>query len=83
MRKIKYVLLICVMIFAITACGNKEEDVVIDETEVVENTEEKPSEESADTKPVTIFGVFDSQTLEGEKVTEDIFANADLTMVKF
>ena len=28
-------------------------------------------------EPVMIFGDFDSQTLEGEKVTEEIFANDD------
>ena len=80
MKKMKYILLMCVMMLTITACGKKEENVVKEETEVMENTEEQ-SKEAENTEPATIFGVFDAQTLDGESVTEEVFANADLTMV--
>ena len=48
-----------------------------------EDTVEETDNESSQTsdEPVMLFGRFDSQTLEGEEVTEEIFANADLTMV--
>lgn len=77
MKKMKYFLLMLALVLAFTGCGKKEETTEESTSgEVV--TEE--SEESAD-EPVMIFGHFDTQTLEGEAVTEEIFANADLTMV--
>ena len=74
MKKMKYLLLMCAMMLVLTACGGKEE--------VAESTEEAAAETTEEAaEAVQIFGVFDSQTLEGEAVTEEIFAEADLTMV--
>lgn len=84
MKKMKYILLLCVMTLLLAACGKGK-----DEEELAEITDEMTSdapEYSTDkvpgeSEPVMIFGQFNSQTLEGEEVTEEIFANADLTMV--
>jgi len=86
----KYILLMFIMMFVLMACGNKE-DAASNNEETVEITGEitaETPEESTDKvpedtvdEPVKLFGVFNSQTLEGEEVTEEIFANADLTMV--
>jgi len=90
MKKMKYILLMFIMMFVLMACGNKE-DAASNNEETVEITGEitaETPEESTDKvpedtvdEPVKLFGVFNSQTLEGEEVTEEIFANADLTMV--
>lgn len=42
---------------------------------------EADSEETAKVSEDAVFGTFSSQTLEGEEVSQDIFAQADLTMV--
>lgn len=76
MKKICCILLICGMIFALTACGNKEEMVM--EEEAVEESVEETTEES---ESIMLFGHFNAKTMDGEDVTEEIFANADLTMV--
>lgn len=73
MKKMKCLALLLMTALLFTACG-KSEEVVEENTESVE-AEEKVQE------PVKLFGVFDTQTLEGEAVTEEIFAEADLTMV--
>lgn len=70
MKKIKYMLLVLAMFLALTACGNSASE----ETDVSE-------EVTSENEPVMLFGHFESQTLGGEKVTEEIFANAELTMV--
>lgn len=86
MKKVKYIVLMFIMMIMLTACGNKE-DVSDDElVEITEEITEDTPEGSVDTapgedEPVMIFGHFDSQTLDGEAVTEEIFADADLTMV--
>ena len=77
MKKMKYLLLTLVLIFMLAACGSKEES---NDAELVESTEDT-SEDSLDKEPVNLFGNFTSQTLEGEEVTDEIFAQADLTMV--
>ena len=72
MKKIKCLLVVTVMAFVLAACGSKGEPV------------EQKTEETEETTEVTtnnIFGFFDTQTLEGEEVTEEIFTQADLTMV--
>lgn len=73
MKKIKYLLLVTAMAFALIACGEKEEPV--------EPETEKTTEETTEVTTNNIFGFFDTQTLEGEDVTEEIFTQADLTMV--
>lgn len=86
MKKMKYILLMCTVILMLVACGK---DVVEDDAVAENDTAESATIESEDSgteneiskEPVMIFGVFDSQTLDGEEVTEEIFANADLTMV--
>lgn len=76
MKEMKCILLLIVMTLLLSACGNKEENDLSEKTDEI--AEEIPEES---TEPVKIFGVFDTQTLDGENVTEEIFANADLTMV--
>lgn len=86
MKKIKYIILMFIMVSILTACGNKEE-VVTNDGSIAENTDESPEtpeDESigrVEDEPIMLFGVFDAQTLDGEEVTEEIFADADLTMV--
>jgi len=85
MKKMKYILLMFVMLLLLAACGKdaKEENIAENsavESENAESEDNSNTDESA-SEPVKLFGVFNSQTLEGEEVTEKIFANADLTMV--
>ena len=83
-------LLIMMLLLMLTACGSKETEGsdVLDEQTAVEKEEAATEEESVsedvpseNTEPVKLFGTFTAQTLEGEEVTEEIFAEADLTMV--
>lgn len=58
----------------LTACGAKEK----------ENRSGSASDEAQEAQEKTgdkVFGTFQSQTLEGEDVTQEVFAGADLTMV--
>ena len=82
MKKMKYILLVLMMALAMMSCGKAEKE----ETERTEDItadvpEDAADEEKADAEPVMLFGHFDAKTLDGEEVTEEIFANADLTMV--
>lgn len=85
MKKIKYILLMCVMLFMLVACGNKEADIETNGTEQTENNVESSKEAgdraTSEDESVMLFGHFDSQTLEGKEVTEEIFSDAELTMV--
>lgn len=86
MKKTKYILLMFVMMLVLSACGNKKEASEEKSVEITDEITEDTPEGSADTvpsesEPVRLFGVFDTQTLDGEAVTEEIFADADLTMV--
>ena len=72
MKKMKYSLLLTAIMFLVTGCGKKEVEEVEKADDITVETQEEP---------IMLFGHFDSQTLEGEEVTEEIFANADLTMV--
>ena len=77
MKKMKCLFLM-MMILMLTACGGKETE----ENEVLETEVETEAEtETEEQEKIPLFGVFDTQTLEGEAVTEEIFAQADLTMV--
>jgi len=77
MKKTKYILLVLMMALLMMSCGKAEKE----ETESTEDITAEVPEDAADAEPVMLFGHFDAQTLEGEEVTEKIFANADLTMV--
>ena len=59
------------LVFSTTACGKEAEY----SGQTVEN-QEGTGDEKKDG-----FGAFESETLDGEKVTEEIFQQADLTMV--
>ena len=74
MKKITSILFVLAMVFALTACTKEKESMV-------ENTEEITSDATEEKESVMIFGHFSSKTMDGEDVTEEIFANADLTMV--
>lgn len=81
MKKLKYLALVLIAVLALAACGKSEEaeEENTESVEVEETTEEEAEERVQE--PVKLFGVFDTQTLEGEPVTEEIFGEADLTMV--
>jgi len=82
MKKVKYIFVMMAMMVLLAACGNKEtEEPENVDNATVETKDETLDEETVETEPVQLFGHFTSQTLEGEEVTEEIFANADLTMV--
>ena len=59
------------LVFSTTACRKEAEN----SGQTVENQEETGDEKKDG------FGAFESETLDGEKVTEEIFQQADLTMV--
>ena len=67
MKKMKYILLLTAIMFLVTGCGKKEVEEVEKADDITVETQEEP---------IMLFGHFDSQTLEGEEVTEEIFANA-------
>lgn len=75
-KNIFLVLLLILSMFLLSACGGSETEVVDDSENKVEESAEAES-----TAQNTLFGKFYSQTLDGENVTEEIFAQADLTMV--
>lgn len=82
MEKIKYLPLVLMMVLLLVACGKSEEPVEEEASESQSAVEEvEDTEEPEEEEPVKIFGVFDTQTLEGEAVTDKIFEEADLTMV--
>ena len=64
--------LVIALMFAVTGCKGE------DKAKVPENAE---SSEVQETSKNQVFGSFEAETLDGEMVTEDIFARADLTMV--
>jgi thiol-disulfide isomerase/thioredoxin len=79
MKKMKYLVFMLMAVLLLAACGKSEEVVEGDTAESVE-AEETTEEENVQ-EPVKLFGVFDTQTLDGEPVTEEIWGEADLTMV--
>ena len=83
MKKMKCILLLMIMMLLLTACGGNEEEVQEEVSQEVEQDAEESSQEAEDfsSEPVKLFGEFETQTLEGETITEEIFTNADLTMV--
>ncbi len=74
MKKMKYFILAMMMVLLLSACGETVEEENAASVETTEKTTE-------DAEPVKLFGVFDTQTLEGEAVTEEIWGEAELTMV--
>lgn len=85
MRKEYIRLLMAVLVCSccLAACRKTEGEV---ETEVAVETEETAdtevaaeTEETADTE--TVFGEFEALTMDGETVTQEIFADVDVTMV--
>ncbi len=72
MRKLLTMILILVMCFALAACGG-------------ESSEEEETGDSSCTaasiEPGTPFGTFDSVDLDGNKVTDAVFAEKDVTVV--
>ena len=76
MKKLKFLCINLLIIFLLTACGSKEE--TSEEIELTPNTIATEETDDGDQK---IFGEFTSQTIDGENVTEDVFSQADLTMV--
>lgn len=64
----------------LTACGSgKEEKADAGSSKSSEGS--KASDTSSSSTSKKIFGTFESETLEGEAVSDEIFSRADLTMV--
>lgn len=64
----------------LTACGSgKEEKADAGSSKSSEGS--KASDTSSSSASKKIFGTFESETLEGEAVSDEIFSKADLTMV--
>ncbi len=64
----------------LTACGSgKEEKADAGSSKSSEGS--KASDTSSSSASKKIFGTFESETLEGEAVSDEIFSRADLTMV--
>lgn len=81
MKKMKYLLLI-MMLLVLTACGGKEtEESDVSANEMDTEMETEAETETQEQEKIPLFGVFDTQTLDGEEATEEIFTQADLTMV--
>lgn len=64
------------MAVVLTACGSKTEPKTSEDS----NTQES-SEKTDNTSSEPVFGTFESETLSGEAVNQDVFAKANLTMV--
>ncbi len=75
MKNIKLGLLLLTMAVLLSGCEKTTEEVTTEE----ETTEEAVVEETEISK--VSFGTFTATTIEGEEVTESIFADYDLTMV--
>lgn len=83
--KIVFVLWLVVAML-LTACGTKQgEETAKSEETSQESVQEDDSSEAQkteeSTKSIEPFGEFKSMTLSGEEVTQEVFAQADLTMV--
>ncbi|MCB6201896.1 TlpA family protein disulfide reductase [Extibacter muris] len=61
----------------LTACGAEKEEKKADTGSSKSSESSKSSSDESD----KVFGTFESETLEGEAVSDDIFSKADLTMV--
>ncbi|BDF05720.1 TlpA family protein disulfide reductase [[Clostridium] hylemonae] len=68
------------LVLLLTACGSgKEEKADAGSSKSSEGS--KASDTSSSSASKKIFGTFESETLEGEAVSDEIFSKADLTMV--
>lgn len=67
----------------LTACAGNEQAEEESSAGQAEEQKAESGEDTADEKQAeeNIFGTFTSETLEGTEVTQDIFGEADLTMV--
>ncbi len=77
--KKRYGLIIVLLMSVMLTFGCKSQE----ETEIsgAQNTESETEGQGAETQSRTLFGTFYAQTLDGEDATEEIFAQAELTMV--
>lgn len=75
-KKVKSItVLVLSLALVLSACGSKTEGGSA-EKEAGETTAK-----GSDQASKTVFGTFESKTLDGEDVSQDIFSKADLTMV--
>ena len=68
--------LILSLVLVLTACGSKPAG-----SSTENKAEETTEDDSGSQASKTVFGTFESKTLDGEDVSQDIFSKADLTMV--
>ena len=68
--------LILSLVLVLTACGSKPAG-----SSTENKAEETTEEDGGSQASKTVFGTFESKTLDGEDVSQDIFSKADLTMV--
>ena len=68
--------LILSLVLVLTACGSNPAG-----SSTENKAEETTEEDGGSQASKTVFGTFESKTLDGEDVSQDIFSKADLTMV--
>lgn len=72
----------CLLLTAVMAKTEAPaQERTVDEETVRENAEDTKQPENAETEKESLFGTFETITLEGEEANQDIFAEADLSMV--
>lgn len=78
-RIVRIIALVVVTTALSVACGDSQKDNHAKKTNTSQKTADASTKQNeSEEKP---FGNFKSETLEGEKVTQEIFSKADLTMV--
>lgn len=77
-RKAKAITMITLSLaLLLTACGTGKEEKKAD----TGSSKSSDSSKASSDESGNVFGTFESETLEGEAVSDDIFSKADLTMV--
>lgn len=77
-RKAKAITMITLSLaLLLTACGTEKEEKKAD----TGSSKSSDSSKASSDESGKVFGTFESDTLEGEAVSDDIFSKADLTMV--
>ncbi|MGF0031464.1 TlpA family protein disulfide reductase [Bariatricus sp. SGI.154] len=79
-RRIKEIIVMIVLLVLLSvACGSNQDEDSAKKDNAEQNVEDASVEQSVSKeKP---FGNFQSETLEGEEITQEVFSNSNLTMV--
>lgn len=73
--------LILAMSVMLTACGSSTDVSKGTENQTEESQGTEAVQDEAETDPVSVFGEFKAETINGEEVSEEIFGEKKLTMV--